>query len=54
MPFKSKAQLRKFGAMVRRGEISKRTFQRWLDHTPNLRRLPERVEERRKGRRRRR
>ena len=43
MPFRSKAQLRKFGAMVRRREISKAKFQEWLKETPNVKSLPERV-----------
>jgi len=43
MPFKSKAQVRKFGAMVRRGEISKKKFKQWLAETPNVKKLPERV-----------
>jgi len=43
MPFKSKAQLRKFAAMERRGEIPKGTFKRWLEETPNVKKLPERA-----------
>jgi len=43
MPFKSKAQVRKFGAMVKRGEMSKAEFDKWLKHTPNIKGLPERV-----------
>jgi hypothetical protein len=34
MPFKSKAQIRKFGAMEARGEIPKGTLKRWLKETP--------------------
>ena len=41
MPFKSKAQLRKFGAMVESGEISKATFNKWAKHTKNIKGLPE-------------
>ena len=44
MPFRSKAQVRKFGAMVKRGEISKKKFEEWLHETPNIKKLPERVE----------
>ena len=40
MPFKSKAQLRKFGAMVKSGEISRATFNKWVEHTPNIKKLP--------------
>ncbi len=43
MPFRSKAQLRKFGAMARRGEISEEEFREWRDATPNISKLPERV-----------
>ena len=43
MPFRSKAQVRKFGAMVKRGEISQAEFDKWLKHTPNIKGLPERV-----------
>lgn len=42
MPFRSKAQVRKFGVMVKRGEISKGTFDKWRKHTPNIKKLPER------------
>ena len=48
MPFKSKAQLRKFGAMVKRGEISKRKFNEWLKATPSVKKLPERVKKKSK------
>ena len=43
MPFRSRSQVRKFGAMVRRGEMSKEKFEEWLKATPNIKRLPERV-----------
>lgn len=42
MPFKSKAQRRKFYAMARRGEISEETLERWERETKG-KRLPERV-----------
>jgi len=48
MPFRSKAQVRKFGAMVRRGEMSKAKFEEWLHETPNIKRLPERVKKKTK------
>jgi hypothetical protein len=41
--FVSKAQMRKFGALVRKGQISKATFQRWLKETPSIKKLPNRV-----------
>ena len=43
MPFKSKAQVRKFGAMVKSGKISKATFKKWVKHTKNMKKLPKRV-----------
>jgi glutamate-1-semialdehyde aminotransferase len=42
MPFKSKAQMRKFFAMEARGELPKGTAKRWLEHTKNVSKLPER------------
>jgi len=42
MPFKSKAQMRKFAAMERSGELPPGTFERWLRETKNPKRLPER------------
>lgn len=41
-PFKSKAQLRKFGAMERRGQIPKGTTSQWAHETKSIKRLPER------------
>ena len=43
MPFKSKAQRRKFYAMMNRGEVSKQTVEKWERHTPKDKPLPERV-----------
>ena len=48
MPFRSKAQVRKFGAMVKRGEMSKAKFEEWLHGTPNIKRLPEKVKKKTK------
>lgn len=48
MPFKSKAQVRKFGAMMRRGEISKKKFKEWAHATKSIKRLPERVKKKKK------
>ncbi len=41
MPFKSKAQMKKFFAMEKRGEIPKGTAKRWAEETPNIKKLPE-------------
>src|SRR3989304_10190981 len=43
MPFKSKAQRRKFYAMESRGEISKGTVEKWESPPPKGKKLPERV-----------
>ncbi len=40
MPFKSEAQRRKFGSMVKKGEISQKTFDEWNSETPKN--IPER------------
>jgi hypothetical protein len=42
MPFKSKAQRRKFAELLVKGEISPETFEEWNRETGNAR-LPERV-----------
>jgi len=42
MPFKSKAQMRKFAAMERAGELPPGTFERWMRKTKDPKRLPER------------
>jgi hypothetical protein len=42
MPFKSKAQRRKFAEMLVKGEISPETFEEWNRET-GLAKLPERV-----------
>lgn len=48
IPFKSKAQIGKFGAMVKRGEMSKAKFEEWLHETPNIKSLPKRVKKKKK------
>ena len=48
MPLKSKVQARKFGAMLKSGEISKATFDKWMKHTSNIKKLPERVKKKKK------
>lgn len=44
MPFKSKSQVRKFFALERQGKISKKTLNEYLESTPNIKDLPERLE----------
>jgi hypothetical protein len=41
MPFKSQAQRRKFGEMVKQGKISQKTFDEWNASTPA--KIPERA-----------
>lgn len=41
--FRSRSQVRKFGALARRGEISKAEFRKRLDMTPSVKALPEKV-----------
>jgi hypothetical protein len=48
MPFKSKAQRRKFAELLMKGEISEETFEEWNRSTGSAR-LPERVRPKRKG-----
>jgi len=49
MPFKSKAQMRKFFALERKGKISDDKLQEWIASTPNIKRLPEKVKSKRKS-----
>ena len=51
MPFKSKAQRRKFAALLVKGEISPETFEEWNRETGKAK-LPERVKPKRKPARR--
>jgi hypothetical protein len=53
MPFKSRAQRRKFAELLVKGEISPKTFEEWNRET-GRRKLPERVTRKRKGIRKRR
>ena len=48
IPFRSKAQVRKFGAMVQRGEISREKFDEWAHATKNIKGLPERLKRKNK------
>jgi len=54
MPFKSKAQVRLFGHLVRIGKISKKKFEEWLEETGDISKLPERIGKAPKVRRRKR
>jgi hypothetical protein len=48
MPFKSKAQMRKFFAMERAGELPQGTAREWAHHTSDIKKLPEKIEEKTK------
>ena len=48
MPFKSKAQYRKFFAMANRGEISMSKAKEWAHKTPSIKALPERIGKKKK------
>jgi hypothetical protein len=48
MPFKSKAQRRKFAELLVKGEISEETFEEWNRATGSAR-LPERVTSKRQA-----
>jgi len=48
MPFKSKAQRRKFAELLVKGEISEETFEEWNRETGRAK-LPERVTPKSKG-----
>ena len=50
MPIKSKAQWRRFAAMLRRGEISRAKFDEWT-HGVSFKSLPERVQGKKKRKR---
>jgi hypothetical protein len=43
MPFKSKAQIGKFAAMVKDGTMKKEIFDEWMKATKNPHKLPERL-----------
>jgi len=43
MPFKSKAQLKKFFAMEARGQLPKGTTKKWIAETQSIKKLPNRV-----------
>jgi len=42
VPFKSKAQMRRFFAMEERGELPEGKAEEWAAETPNIKTLPER------------
>lgn len=48
MPFKSQAQRRKFGELVKQGKISQAEFDKWNSETGH-KKLPERVKAKKKS-----
>lgn len=43
MPFKSKAQERKFRELEKQGKLPEGTADRWAKETPSLKKLPDRI-----------
>jgi len=43
MPYKSVAQMKKFYAMEKRGELPRGTAERWAKETPDIKKLPKRI-----------
>lgn len=43
MPFKSKAQIKKFGELVKQGKMQQSEFDKWMSETPDAHKLPERL-----------
>lgn len=48
MPYKSRSQARFFFSAESRGELPKGTARRWAHHTPNIKKLPNKVRKRKK------
>ena len=48
MPFKSKAQVRKFDHLLSEGKITQAQFDQWHAETPNIKKLPARVKKAKK------
>lgn len=48
MPYKSKAQMRKFFAMEEKGEMKAGTARKWAHETKEMKNLPEKISARRK------
>lgn len=49
MPFKSKAQLKKFALLEKQGKLKPGTFNRWLIETKDTKKLPEHVKKTKGG-----
>ena len=49
MPFRSKAQAKKFAQMAAKEEISMATFKEWANATKNYNKLPERKKKKQVG-----
>ncbi len=51
MPFKSKAQLRKFAILVKQGKLSQAEFDKWVHETHDIKSLPNKLRSKRKPKR---
>jgi hypothetical protein len=49
VPFKSKAQIRKFYQLKAEGKMSQETIDQWMAETPNPKKLPNRVKPKKKA-----
>jgi hypothetical protein len=49
MPFKSKAQFRKFLELADEGKISKKELHKWIKETPDIHQLPEKIKKKPTG-----
>jgi hypothetical protein len=43
MPFRSRAQVRKFYALKKKGKMSQSEIDKWTNETPSIKSLPERI-----------
>lgn len=43
MPYRSKAQVRKFAVLEKQGKLPKGTTKAWAKETPNMKKLPNKV-----------
>lgn len=48
MPFKSRAQIRKFEQLVKEGKITYTKLVNWIEETPNIDKLPEKIRKKKK------
>ena len=51
MPFKSKAQMKKFFVMEKQGKLPKGEAEKWAKETPNIKKLPNHAKKKKSSRR---